>query len=299
MERLRITVEAATYGQLTDKELLALVLEPTTARRQFRRYFGVTFHAWQRARRLAFAFRDVRSGRKLIEAQLDRGYASTSGFREAFAKTFGYPPGRARTQSGLRCIWERRIETPLGTMLALADDAGLRLLEFADRPRVAEESEGLCRRLDATRVHGTNEHLENIAKEVSEYFTGCLRKFKTPIAPLGSAFQHRVWNQLCAIAPGTTRSYSDVAGAIGVAGAVRAVGRANASNIICLVIPCHRVIRSDGSLCGYRGGIWRKAWLLRHETKTFGSSIELSQPATILNVPARAEPSHKRASAAV
>jgi AraC family transcriptional regulator of adaptative response/methylated-DNA-[protein]-cysteine methyltransferase len=85
------------------------------------------------------------------------------------------------------------------------------------------------------------------------------------LAPIGSGWEQAVWKQLQKIPPGETRSYGWMAAELNRAGASRAVGRANGMNFISIVIPCHRVIRSDGSLCGYGGGLWRKQWLINHE----------------------------------
>ncbi len=277
--RLRDAVEAAPGGRLTDKDLLALAIEPTTARRQFRRYFGVTFHAWQRARRLGLALSDVRAGRALPATQTESGYESASAFRAAFTKTFGRTPGQARATSDVGgCLLEARYETPLGAMVALADERGLRLLEFTDRRGLPREVENLRRRLRATVVPGTTAHLAAIGRELAEYFAGRRKKFSVPLAPVGSDFQLRVWDQLCAIPSGETRSYADIAAAVGSPRAVRAIGRTNGSNMLCLVIPCHRVIRSDGALCGYGGGVWRKRWLIDHERNM--ASAPAAQPRT-------------------
>ncbi len=92
-------------------------------------------------------------------------------------------------------------------------------------------------------------------------------EFDIPLAPVGSDFQLRAWEILRSIPVGETRSYSWMAERLGDRNARRAVGRANGTNMICIVIPCHRVIRADGTLCGYGGGLWRKKWLLDHEKK--------------------------------
>lgn len=264
VEQLRRAVEAAPDGRVTDKELAALGIEPTTARRQFRAYHGMTFHAYQRARRMGLALRDVRAGHAVTDVQLARGYESTSGFREAFARVFGAPPRGGRAAA---CLFARRIETPLGTMLALADEAGLRLLEFVDRRGLERELVGLRRRLKCAIVPGNHPWLEQVAAELAEYFAGRRLGFTVPLAPVGSAFQLRVWAELRRIAPGRTRSYAEMAARLGIPKGPRAVGRANGSNMLALVIPCHRVINADGSLCGYAGGIWRKQRLLEHERK--------------------------------
>jgi len=264
VEQLRRAAEAAADGRVTDKDLAAMGVEPSTARRQFKAYHGLTFHAYQRARRMGLALRDVKVGRPVIEVQLAQGYESTSGFRDAFTRIFGQPPRDARAG---HCLLAQRLETPLGTMLAVADDAGLRLLEFADRRGLERELAGLRRRLKCAIVPGSNATLEETGRQLARYFAGESLAFELPLAPVGSAFQLRVWAELGKIAPGTTRSYAGMAAKLGIPKAPRAIGRANGSNMLALVIPCHRVIRADGSLCGYAGGLWRKQRLLEHEQK--------------------------------
>jgi AraC family transcriptional regulator of adaptative response/methylated-DNA-[protein]-cysteine methyltransferase len=268
VERLRGAVEEADDGRVTDKDLVALGVEPSTARRQFKAYHGMTFHAYQRARRMGLALRDVKAGKPVIEVQLERGYESTSGFREAFARIFGAPPRGAKVGD---CLLARRIETPLGTMLALADDRGLRLLEFVDRRGLERELARLPRRLKCAVVPGNNATLDAAARQLDEYFAGTRLQFDLPLAPVGSEFQRRVWAELQRIAPGRTRSYAEMAARLGIPKGPRAIGRANGSNMLALVIPCHRVINADGSLCGYAGGLWRKQRLLEHERKFAGS----------------------------
>lgn len=264
VERLRRAVEEAKDGRVTDKDLATMAIEPSTARRQFKAYYGMTFHAYQRARRMGLALHGLKSGQPVVEAQLATGYESTSGFRDAFARLFGQPPRDAGSKT---CLFGRRIETPLGTMVALADDAGLRLLEFVDRRGLEREIDVLRRRLKCVVVPGEHPTLDATAAQLARYFSGESLTFDLPLAPVGSDFQQKVWAELRRIAPGRTRSYLEMAVAVGVPKAARAIGRANGSNMICLVIPCHRVINADGSLCGYAGGLWRKQRLLEHERK--------------------------------
>jgi methylated-DNA-[protein]-cysteine S-methyltransferase len=107
--------------------------------------------------------------------------------------------------------------------------------------------------------------------QLRAYFEGKLQTFSLPLAPKGTAFQLRVWGELCNIPFGATVSYAEVARRIGRAGASRAVGAANGKNPICIVVPCHRVIGADGTLTGYGGGLDRKKWLLRHESHILGN----------------------------
>lgn len=264
VEELRRVVEEDPTGRVSDKDLVARGIEPSTARRQFKAYHGMTFHAYQRARRMGLALRDVQDGKPVAEVQAGRGYESTSGFREAFTRVFGAPPRGAVDRA---CLLARRIETPLGTMLALADEAGLRLLEFVDRRGLERELLGLRRRLKCVIVPGNNAVLDAVAAQLARYFAGDAVTFDLPVAPVGSDFQLKVWAELRRIPPGRTRSYAEMAARVGVPKAARAIGRANGSNMIALVIPCHRVINADGSLCGYAGGLWRKQRLLDHERR--------------------------------
>ncbi len=264
VEKLRRAVEDVTDGRVTDKDLVAMNVDPSTARRQFKTYHGLTFHAYQRARRMGLALRGVKAGRPVIEVQLERGYESPSGFREAFIRVFGTSPRDAKQEN---CVLAHRLETPLGSMLALADEQGLRLLEFVDRRGLERELVELKRRLKCVIVPGSNATLVTVTRQLAEYFAGQRMTFDLPLAPVGSDFQCRVWAELQRIAPGQTRSYAEMAKKIGMPKAPRAIGRANGSNKLAIVIPCHRVIRADGSLCGYAGGIWRKQRLLDLEQK--------------------------------
>ena len=264
IERLRTEVERAPGGRLTDKELAALAIDPSTARRQFKRHYGMTFQAYHRARRMGLALREVHKGARVDEARNGSGFESESGFREAFTRIFGEPPTIAKTRDGL---FAQRIETLLGAMIAVADDEGLRLLEFIDRRATERELSTLRKRLRTNVVPGEHRHLTAMRQQLDDYFSGKQLEFDIPLAPVGSDFQLRAWKILRSIPLGETRSYSWMAKQLGDENARRAVGRANGTNMICIVIPCHRVIRADGTLCGYGGGLWRKKWLLEHEQR--------------------------------
>lgn len=264
VQRLKDAVEESPTRKITDSELRALGIDPSTARRQFQRYYGMTFHAYHRARRMGLALHEVRNGDAVIDAQINNGFESASGFWEAFKKVFGTPPSQAERASCLQARW---IETPLGAMLALADEEGLHMLEFVDRRGLELEILALRKRTRSAIVPGTNEHLERIAEQLKNYFDGISLNFDVNIKIAGSPFEKSAWELLKKIAPGETWSYGQMAERLGNPKAVRAVGRANGRNCLAIIIPCHRVIRSDGNLCGYGGGIWRKQWLLDHERR--------------------------------
>ncbi|HEY7943666.1 MAG TPA: trifunctional transcriptional activator/DNA repair protein Ada/methylated-DNA--[protein]-cysteine S-methyltransferase [Casimicrobiaceae bacterium] len=275
VNRLLAAVEADPAGRLREGDLARMGIEPSTARRAFQRYCGMTFHAYHRARRMGLALTGVREGKSMLDLQLDHGFESPSGFREAFAKVFGTAPSNARA---IDCLYAKWLETPLGPMLALANDTGLHLLEFVDRRGLEREIKRLRRRVRHHVVPGEHRHLDHIATELDAYFSGRSLRFATPLQLEGSPFQQAVWNALLAIPAGSTRSYADIAAAIGHPAAMRAVGRANGDNNLSIVVPCHRVIGANGALTGYGGGLWRKAWLLEHERAHAGARGQRTLP---------------------
>lgn len=256
-------VDVDPSRRFTDLDLRSLGVEPSRARRYFREHFGMTFQAFHRARRLGRAMDEVRSGGDLLSVGQEHGFDSASGFRDAFSKLFGEPPGRA--SDGPSPLVARNMETPLGPMLGVANDSGVCLLEFVDRKSMTEQVATLRGHFPGTVVPGTNEHLDQLADELSSYFAGVLTEFTVPLVYPGSPFQSLVWAVLRTIPYGKTVSYGSIAAQIGKPGGSQAVGRANGENRLAIVIPCHRVVRSDGDLCGYAGGLRRKEWLLNLE----------------------------------
>lgn len=255
-------VEMNPSARMKSSDLRAMKIDPARASRYFKSHYGMTFSAYCRARRMGVALADVRRNDRGGRSQPGAGFNSESGFRTAFAKMFGQPPGRANNAA---CMFARWIETPLGSMLAISSDEGLCLLEFVDRRMLETQLKVLRRRFGCAIVPGDNAHLKKIAEELDRYFAGTLKRFTVPLVLRGTPFQMKVWKRLMAIPPGETLSYAQMAKDIGVKDAQRAVGKANGDNRLAIIIPCHRVIRSDGTLCGYGGGLWRKQWLLEHE----------------------------------
>src|SRR3954464_7356195 len=192
--------------RLRDEDLRQRGLDPVQVRRTFKRSFGMTFQAYQRACRLGTAMRALHEGASTIDAGLDAGFESDSGFRDAFAKVFGETPGGARDTTLLSAAW---IETPLGPMLAVAGDRGLELLEFVDRRALETELRELRRSLGAI-VPGDHPILAQTRDEVREYFEGTRQQFTMPLNRHGSEFQLKAWEALCSIPYGETRSYSDM-----------------------------------------------------------------------------------------
>lgn len=154
------------------------------------------------------------------------------------------------------------LDTPVGPMLAGANSSAVVLLEFGARARLAGQLTSVRQQLGAPLAAGSNRWLVALRKQLDEYFAGRRRSFELPLAYPGSEFQRRVWSLLLQIPYGETWSYLDMACKLGDLKATRAVGTANGSNRIAILIPCHRVINADGKLGGYGGGLWRKQVLL-------------------------------------
>lgn len=162
-------------------------------------------------------------------------------------------------------LFASSIETPLGPMLAISDEKGLYLLEFFERRHLERGLEKLQIKTKSAIIPGCTSPLQSIEQELKEYFEGQLREFKTPLHILGTPFQQQVWQTLMNIPYGETKSYGEQATDLGKPSAARAVANANSANQHAIVIPCHRIIQSNGALGGYAGGIYRKQWLLHHE----------------------------------
>jgi AraC family transcriptional regulator of adaptative response/methylated-DNA-[protein]-cysteine methyltransferase len=248
--------------KLKDYDLVKRGLEPATVRRWFLKNHGITFHAFQRMFKLNSAFKKLQQGESVTNTAFDSGYESLSGFNESFKNVFGMSPKNSKNE---KMIDLKRIETPIGTMIACADENGICLLEFSDRKALPTELKSISKHFNANIVQGENKHFQLLENELSEYFNGKRKNFTVPLSPVGTDFQKNVWKILQTIPYGTTRSYQEQAGILGNPKAVRAVANANGLNKISIIIPCHRVIGSDGKLTGYGGGIWRKQQLLELE----------------------------------
>lgn len=251
-------LERTPERRFRDEDLRALGVEPGRARRYFRGRYGMTFHAFARGYRLRRAFERLRRGADLDEVAMSHGFESHSGFRDAFGRLLGNPPGRSRSAECVTAAW---LESPLGPLVVGATDAGICLLEFSDRRMLEAQLESVRRRLGPV-LPGDHPLLDQLKRELAEYFTSTRREFTVPLVYPGTPFQTKVWDALRQIPYGETRSYEQLAWAVGSPGAQRAVGHANGLNRIAIVIPCHRVVNKDGKLGGYGGGLWRKQLLL-------------------------------------
>ncbi len=266
---LMAKLEAAPDRVWSEADLIALALDPSTVRRAFRRHLGISFLELARLRRAGRGMAHLAAGHSVIDAQLEAGYDSPTGFRQAISRLLHDTPQHLKGRLLLQADW---IETPVGAMLAVADNQHLHLLEFFDRKALPKELERLREATRSGITFTRNAMVDNIAAELKAYFAGRAATFHTPLAHHGTPFTRTVWQHLLAIPPGTSQSYRDLAQAMGQPTALRAVARANGANQIAIVIPCHRVIGHDGSLTGYGGGLWRKQWLLEHEQRAFAAA---------------------------
>lgn len=255
-------VEEDLTRKWTDEEIEELDINPNRLRRWFKKHHGTTFHGYVRLRRLGKALGQIKHGENTTQVAYEHGYESLSGFREAMKELTGKPVKKGKDTT---VIHINRITTPLGPMLIGTTDDALCLLEFIDRRMLETQLQRLQKYFNCTFVPGSNEITEQTAGEIEEYFDGDRKEFTVPLNIPGSDFQQSVWKQLTEIPYGKTRSYKEQAIAIGNLKAIRAVATANGDNRIAIIIPCHRVIGSDGSLTGYGGGLWRKKYLLNLE----------------------------------
>ncbi|GGI69697.1 transcriptional regulator [Polymorphobacter multimanifer] len=241
-------------------------------RRLFARHLGVSPVALAQASKLARAVELLdRTEMPMAAVAAEAGFTSVRRFNELFLAVHNETPRqrRSRRPSAMHLTLSR-FETPFATLLIVTTASGaVAALDFSD-------FEERLRRL-LTRHHGpvtlvSGDTPPAVAEALAAYLAGDLSALqRIPTAAAGTAFQQRVWAALCAIPPGQTRSYAQIAEAIGQPGAARAVGMANGQNPIGIIVPCHRVIGASGSLTGYAGGMARKAWLLAHE----GAALQL------------------------
>lgn len=232
---------------------------PHHFQRLFKRDLGVSPAEYARGLRNQRAETALKANERVTDAVYDAGYQSPSGFYSDAKERLGMTPSAWRDGGRGETIRWTTFDSPLGQMLIAATSKGICRLTFDD-------SEASLKRFfpKATIVEDEG-GLKELVEGALEAIERPLAAPDLPIDVAGTAFQEAVWRELRKIPAGETRSYADIASAIGAPKAVRAVGTANGDNHVCVLIPCHRVIRSDGSLGGYGGGIERKKKLLASE----------------------------------
>jgi AraC family transcriptional regulator of adaptative response/methylated-DNA-[protein]-cysteine methyltransferase len=232
---------------------------PSHFQRLFKRAVGLSPAAFARALRMERAEEALSAGETVTNAIYESGFGAPSRFYEASEGRLGMTPSAWRNGGRGVVIRWAVIETSLGTMLVAATDKGVCRLSFNEGP------EDLAARFPHADLVEGGEELAGLLAEVVTAVERPGDSRQIPLDVQGTAFQEAVWRELRRIPPGETRSYSDIAAAVGRPGAVRAAGSANGANNVAVLIPCHRVIRSDGTLGGYAYGEEIKRELLRRE----------------------------------
>ena len=231
--------------------------------RLFKRVTGMTLHNYVEARRLAVLKTELQRGEPVTRAAYRAGFSSRSRLYNRIQTKIGMHPGSYRRGGEGVEIKYTIIESPFGRLLVAATREGVCSVSLGESDAFVETS--LANEYPAAVIERDDDALRELASQFESYVRDGRFGLKAPLGLRGTPFQMEVWKRLQSIPPGSTRSYEQIANDLGSPNAVRAVARACASNPAVLLIPCHRVIRKNGQLGGYRWGIERKRALLRHE----------------------------------
>jgi len=253
-------------GVLTLAELSKRVgVSPFHLQRLFKRATGLSPREYQSARRMQHVKHGLRKGDDVTTALYDAGFGSPSRLYEKASQQMGMTPGAYRRGGAGATIQYAIVPSPLGRLLVAATARGLCAVRFGEGASELERE--LRDEFSAADVRRDDAALQPYLEPLLASLRGENTTIDLPLDVRATAFQKKVWDALREIPAGETRSYSEVARAIGDPTAVRAVATACASNPVALAVPCHRVVRSDGELAGYRWGIERKKKLLEQERR--------------------------------
>jgi AraC family transcriptional regulator of adaptative response/methylated-DNA-[protein]-cysteine methyltransferase len=258
-------IESSEVALGLDELAAAVGMSKSHFHRQFKRLLGVTpkqYSAGQRVKRLQD---ELESGRPVADAIYESGFGSGSRVYETSAATLGMSPTVYRNAGKGQEIAYTLEKTQLGWLLVAATENGICSIEFGDDKKQLREN--FERRFSAASIDATNQRLRGWVAEIVSFIRTPVHGLRLPLDIQGTAFQRRVWQALQQIPLGTTVTYAQVADAIGQPQAHRAVARACAANQLALAVPCHRVVRKDGTMGGYRWGVERKRQLLDREKK--------------------------------
>ena len=245
-------------------ELAAAVgVSPFHFHRLFKQVVGATPREYARARRVARFGQALDAGQRVSEAAYGAGFGSSSRAYEDAASGMGMTPGARRRAGQGEAIRFATAKTALGWVLVAATERGICAAELGDRRESLVA--GLTARFAAASLREDRAGLRDWVAQISAFIASPDHALELPLDVRGTAFQAQVWRALQRIPPGSTASYAEIAAALGRPRAVRAVAQACASNPVALLVPCHRAVRSDGELAGYRWGIERKRALLARE----------------------------------
>jgi len=257
-------IEANLDGRLTLEEVSRQVnLNQHHLQRTFKRITGITPRQYTDARRLDRLKAQLREGQAVTSAIYEAGYGSSSRLYERASAQLGMTPATYRRRGEGMQINYTVVNCALGRLLVAATDRGICAVSLGDSD--AALAAELLNEYPAAKIHRGSDGLAQWVKQLVNYLDGQSADFNLPLDVQATAFQWRVWEELRRIPRGETRSYSEIARAVGQPTAARAVARACASNRVAVVIPCHRVVRENGELGGYKWDVKRKRALLEQE----------------------------------
>ena len=269
IDRARAYLDARRGERTTLEELgRAVGASPFHLQRSFKRVLGLSPRDYQQALRLEDAKRALAGGRRVTDAVFEAGYGSLSRFYEKAAAGLGMAAKAYRAKGKGQSIAYTTFHSPLGCILLASTGRGLCSVRIGDTPEALVKT--LSAEFNEADLRQDGKALKTEKDQVLAFLSGDATLAKLPLDIRGTVFQQRVWTALRQIPRGETRTYKDLASAIGAPKAVRAVGSACGANPVALVIPCHRALRTDGGLGGYAWGLERKQKLLKIERKRPG-----------------------------
>ena len=240
-------------------------LSPGHLQRIFKAATGLSPKAWASAQRAARLRRGLAGSHDVTEAIHAAGYGSQTRVYEHGSRLLGMSPGAFRRGKAIEALHVAIAQSSLGSVLVASTPRGLAAILLGDDPETLLQN--LQRQFPGSRLAADNAGYEDLVAQVVAVVEQPSLPLELPLDLQGTAFQHRVWHALRQIPPGTTISYAELARRIGAPKAVRAVAGACAANRLAVAVPCHRVVRHDGSLSGYRWGVERKRELLAREAE--------------------------------
>lgn len=240
-------------------------VSPYHLQRVFKRIMGITPRQYAEAHRLEQVKERLKEGESVTMALYNAGYSSSSRLYERASTQLGMTPAVYRRGGKGMSIAYTIVDCPLGRLLVAATEKGICAISMSDTDATLEAA--LLDEYPAAEIRRAGTELNQWVNALLNHLSGQQPHLDLPVDVQATAFQWRVWEALRTIPYGSTRSYSELAQSLGDPKATRAVARACATNPVCLVVPCHRVVRADGDLAGYRWGVERKQQLLAMEQK--------------------------------
>jgi AraC family transcriptional regulator, regulatory protein of adaptative response / methylated-DNA-[protein]-cysteine methyltransferase len=275
-QKIDETLAGDPEARLTLTELSRLFgLQPYKVERLFQRIVGITPRQFTDAQRMSQLKSKLRRGEKVTSAMYDTGFSSSSRLYERAAGQMGMTPAAYRRGGEGMAISYTIAPCPLGRVLVAATERGVSAVYLGDSDQPLKKA--LAQEYPRAEIRHDSAGIAPWVRDIVRHLRGQEPHIDLPLDVQATAFQRRVWEELRRIPYGSTKSYTEVARAIGKPKAIRAVARACASNPVSIVVPCHRVVREDGNLAGYRWGLERKKTLISKERQLAGREKSTSQ----------------------